>query len=99
MNSPKRGLIPKIGASTPYDFSGRHLTAYGGLLPIATMLEKLWIPATGGRDAHGQTAYAGDARLPVCSGDGDGVIRGVFTAESSGCGISRGIGEPGGCFE
>ena len=31
----------KIGASTPYDFSGRHLTAYGGLLPIATMLEKL----------------------------------------------------------
>jgi hypothetical protein len=31
----------KIGASTAYDFSGRHLTAYGGLLPIATMLEKL----------------------------------------------------------
>jgi hypothetical protein len=31
----------KIGASTPYDFDGRNLTAYGGLLPIATMLEKL----------------------------------------------------------
>jgi hypothetical protein len=31
----------KIGASTPYDFSGRNLTAYGGLLPVATMLEKL----------------------------------------------------------
>jgi hypothetical protein len=31
----------KIGASTPYDFTGRNLTAYGGLLPIATMLEKL----------------------------------------------------------
>jgi hypothetical protein len=31
----------KIGASTPYDFSARHLTAYGGLLPVATMLEKL----------------------------------------------------------
>jgi Transposase DDE domain group 1 len=31
----------KIGASTPYDFAGRNLTAYGGLLPIATMLEKL----------------------------------------------------------
>jgi hypothetical protein len=30
-----------IGASTPYDFEGRNLTAYGGLLPIATMLEKL----------------------------------------------------------
>jgi hypothetical protein len=31
----------KIGASTPYDFSGRNLTPYGGLLPVITMLEKL----------------------------------------------------------
>ena len=31
----------KIGASTPYDFEGKNLTAYGGLLPVATMLEKL----------------------------------------------------------
>src|SRR5947208_5890056 len=31
----------KINASTPYDFSGRNLTPYGGLLPIITMLEKL----------------------------------------------------------
>jgi Transposase DDE domain group 1 len=31
----------QIGASTPYDFSARNLTAYGGLLPVATMLEKL----------------------------------------------------------
>jgi hypothetical protein len=31
----------KIGAGTPYDFSARNLTAYGGLLPVATMLEKL----------------------------------------------------------
>jgi len=31
----------KIGASTPYNFSARNLTAYGGLLPVATMLEKL----------------------------------------------------------
>src|SRR5499427_9715058 len=31
----------KIGASTPYEFSGKNLTAYGGLLPVATMLEKL----------------------------------------------------------
>jgi hypothetical protein len=38
------GVIPeplKIGPSTPYDFSARNLTAYGGLLPVATMLEKL----------------------------------------------------------
>lgn len=31
----------KIGASTPYDFDTKNLTAYGGLLPVATMLEKL----------------------------------------------------------
>jgi hypothetical protein len=31
----------KISASTPFDFSGKSLTPYGGLLPVATMLEKL----------------------------------------------------------
>ena len=31
----------KIGASTPYDFKGKNLTPYGGLLPVITMLEKL----------------------------------------------------------
>ena len=31
----------KIGASTPYDFRGKNLTPYGGLLPVATLLEKL----------------------------------------------------------
>ena len=31
----------KIGASTPFDFEAKNLTAYGGLLPVATMLEKL----------------------------------------------------------
>ena len=31
----------KINNSTPYDFEGKNLTAYGGLLPVATMLEKL----------------------------------------------------------
>jgi hypothetical protein len=34
----------KITASTPYDFQGSKLTAYGGLLPVATMLEKLQFP-------------------------------------------------------
>src|SRR5438105_4194666 len=43
----KQGAAPvipkpmKIGASTPYDFQGSNLTAYGGLLPVVTMLEKL----------------------------------------------------------
>lgn len=35
-SEPKR-----INASTPFDFSGKNLTPYGGLLPVATMLEKL----------------------------------------------------------
>src|SRR5881275_752329 len=45
--SVKQGLeavtpkLMKIGATTPYDFTGPNLTAYGGLLPVATMLEKL----------------------------------------------------------
>src|SRR6202166_1001735 len=31
----------KNGAFTPYDFEAKNLTAYGGLLPVAAMLEKL----------------------------------------------------------
>ncbi len=31
----------KINGSTPYDFSGKNLTPYGGLLPVITMLERL----------------------------------------------------------
>jgi hypothetical protein len=31
----------KINACTPYDFNGKNLTPYGGVLPVITMLEKL----------------------------------------------------------
>jgi hypothetical protein len=31
----------KINAATPFDFSGKNLTPYGGLLPVATLLENL----------------------------------------------------------
>jgi hypothetical protein len=31
----------QIGPATPYDFDGRNLTAYGGLLPVGALLEKL----------------------------------------------------------
>jgi hypothetical protein len=31
----------KIAASTPFDFGAKNLTPYGGLFPVATMLEKL----------------------------------------------------------
>lgn len=35
----------KIGASTAFDFTAKNLTPYGGLLPVATMLEKLGFQA------------------------------------------------------
>ena len=35
----------KINASTPYDFDGKNLTPYGGLLPVITMLERLGFEA------------------------------------------------------
>ena len=35
----------KIRASTPYHFRGKNLTPYGGLLPVATLLEKLGFQA------------------------------------------------------
>jgi hypothetical protein len=53
----------KIGASTPYEFKGKNLTAYGGLLPVATMLEKLGFQAlveetiTCGRETRVMTLY------------------------------------------
>jgi hypothetical protein len=31
----------KINGSAPYDFNGKNLTPYGGLLPVIAMLEKL----------------------------------------------------------
>jgi len=43
-NQGVRDVIPepnRINASTPYDFNGKNLTPYGGLLPVVTMLEKL----------------------------------------------------------
>ena len=43
-----RDVIPepnKISAATPFDFNGKNLTPYGGLLPVITMLEKLGFQA------------------------------------------------------
>jgi len=47
-NQGVRDVIPepnRINASTPYDFNGRNLTPYGGLLPVVTMLERLGFQA------------------------------------------------------
>ena len=44
VNQGARATYPeanKIGAATPYEFTASNLTPYGGLLPVATMLEKL----------------------------------------------------------
>ena len=43
-NQGVRDVIPEpneINVSTPYDFNGKNLTPYGGLLPVITLLEKL----------------------------------------------------------
>ena len=40
----RRGSVTgpnRISAATKYSFTGKNLTAYGGLLPVAAMLEKL----------------------------------------------------------
>jgi hypothetical protein len=40
--SPERPFQPnKINANMTFDFEGKNLTPYGGLFPVATMLEKL----------------------------------------------------------
>ncbi len=31
----------RIGAATPYDFTGKNRTPYGGLLPVITLLDRL----------------------------------------------------------
>jgi hypothetical protein len=39
--SPDTPNPNRIAASTHYDFKGKNLTPYGGLFPVATMLERL----------------------------------------------------------
>ena len=68
----------KIKASTPYDFEGRNLTAYGGLLPVATMLEKLGFLnlAKGIKEAHLVSKYSSSGL--VCPRSHDVAGRNVF---------------------
>src|SRR3977135_2980622 len=44
-SQPSHAEANKINASTPYDFAGKNLTPYGGLLPVITMLENLGFQA------------------------------------------------------
>ena len=66
----------KIGPATPYDFEGSNMTAYGGLLPVATMLEKLGFRQLVEETCDDQAADQGDARYPIHSGDGAGLYVG-----------------------
>src|SRR5258708_9776568 len=72
----------KIGPATPYDFDGKNLTAYGGLLPVGTLLEKLGFQQTGGGDAESEAADQVHASVSIHPGDGAGLLRGFLTTAS-----------------
>ena len=57
----------KIRASTPYNFRGKNLTPYGGLLPVATLLEKLGFQALL-EETLSVKRNPRDEPLPVCAG-------------------------------
>jgi len=40
-NTPSRSLKNEHYVGDSYDFDSKNLTAYGGLLPVGTLLEKL----------------------------------------------------------
>src|SRR6516225_7847550 len=92
----------KIGASTPYDFEGKNLTAYGGLLPVATMLA-LYVGfsrlshlrfcgagADAGRDLEGVALAAAVHLLAIAglaaSGDRPATVRSAAADAAAGVG-------------
>lgn len=85
VNQGVDGTAPEpiqIKASTPYDFEGRNLTAYGGLLPVATMLEKPGLPETGRGTLDGEEATQGHDHAAVHPGKGAGQLRGFLSPVS-----------------
>ena len=68
----------KIGPATPYDFDGKNLTAYGGLLPVGTLLEKIGFRQPGGGYAESEAADQGHTSLSIHPGDGAGLLRGLL---------------------
>src|ERR1700733_13775916 len=71
----------KINASTQYDFAGRNLTPYGGLLPVITMLEKTRLPGSGGTDSDIQANSSRHGLVPVRAGDRAGPVHRLSAAE------------------
>ena len=72
----------KIGASTPYDFEGKNLTAYGGLLPVATMLEKLGFQQLVEETLTVKRITRAMPHVSVRAGHGVGGVRRLFAPES-----------------
>jgi hypothetical protein len=72
----------KIAASTSFDFDGKYLTPYGGLFPVATMLEKLGFQKAGRGNTEGEAHPAGYDHLSIRAGDGVGHLRWVLPPQS-----------------
>ena len=71
----------KINASTPYDFSGKNLTPYGGLLPVITMLEKLGFQALVEETLTVEADSPGHGPVPVRVGHRAGPLHRLSAAE------------------
>ncbi len=71
----------RISACTPYDFHGKNLTPYGGLLPVATMLEKLGFQALVEENVTVKRVTKSHELVPVRVGHRSGHLRGLLSLE------------------
>jgi hypothetical protein len=71
----------KIAASTHFDFEGKNLTPYGGLFPVATMLERLGFEKLVNENPDGNAHPARHDHLSIRTGDGVGYLRGVCSPQ------------------
>ena len=67
----------KIGAYTHFDFEAKNFTPYGGLFPVATMLEKLGFQKLVNEILTVSAHPARHDHLSIRIGDGVGYLRGV----------------------
>ena len=70
----------KIAASTHFDFQGKNLTPYGGLFPVATMLERLGFEKLVNETLRNAHPTRHD-HLSIRTGDGVGYLRGVCSPQ------------------
>src|SRR5581483_2309086 len=71
----------KIGASTPYDFEGSNMTAYGGLVAGDHDAGEIAIPTTDRRAPDDPATHHFDAWFPLRAGDGFGPVCGIFAPQ------------------